>query len=69
MGAPGLTMAELAALGVRRVSVGAALARAAWTGFIHAAKRMAEEGSFAGLDGCVPFSELNDVLARESRRG
>jgi hypothetical protein len=44
---------------VRRVSVGSSLARAAWTGFIRAAKLIAEDGSFAGLDGAVPYSELN----------
>lgn len=55
----GLRMADLAELGVRRVSLGSALARAAWTGFIRAAKAIAEEGSFAGLAGSVPFPDLN----------
>ena len=55
----GLTVGDLASLGVRRVSVGSSLARAAWTGFIRAAKLIAEDGSFAGLDGAVPYSELN----------
>jgi 2-methylisocitrate lyase-like PEP mutase family enzyme len=54
-----LKVSDLAELGVRRVSVGSSLARAAWTGFIHAAKLIAEEGSFAGLDGAVPYAELN----------
>lgn len=60
-----VAVSDLAALGVRRVSVGSALARAAWTGFIRAAKAMAEEGSFAGLDGCVPFAELNGFFLRD----
>ncbi len=55
----GLTLADLGALGVRRVSVGSSLARAAWTAFIRAAKGMAEDGSFAGLDALVPFAELD----------
>jgi 2-methylisocitrate lyase-like PEP mutase family enzyme len=59
----GLTVADLADLGVRRVSVGSALARAAWGGFIRAATEIAERGSFAGLDGAAPFAALNDVFA------
>ena len=55
----GLTVSDLAELGVRRISVGSSLARAAWTGFIRAAKAIASEGSFAGFDGSVPFAELN----------
>jgi 2-methylisocitrate lyase-like PEP mutase family enzyme len=55
----GLSVSELAEMGVRRISVGSSLARAAWTGFIRAAKLIAEEGSFAGFDGSVPFAELN----------
>jgi len=41
-----LTMQAIAALGVRRVSVGGALARAAWGGFMRAARMLAEEGRF-----------------------
>jgi 2-methylisocitrate lyase-like PEP mutase family enzyme len=55
----GLKVADYAALGVRRISVGSSLARAAWTGFIKAARRMADEGSFGGFDGSVAFAELN----------
>jgi 2-methylisocitrate lyase-like PEP mutase family enzyme len=55
----GLTMADLAELGVRRVSTGSALARAAWGGFLHAARLVAGEGRFDGLDGAAPFAELN----------
>ena len=46
-----LTVADLAALGVRRISVGGALARTAWGGFMRAAKLLAEDGSFAGFEG------------------
>jgi 2-methylisocitrate lyase-like PEP mutase family enzyme len=61
----GLRVADLAEMGVRRVSVGSALARAAWTGFIRAAKAIAEEGSFTGFDGSVSFSDLN-IFFRDS---
>ena len=50
----GLQVEEIAALGVRRISVGGALALAAWTGFIHAAQMLRSEGSFAGLASLVP---------------
>lgn len=64
----GLSLSDLAGLGVRRVSVGSGLARAAWTGFIRAATVMAEEGSFTGLDSLVPFAELDDFF-REVAKG
>jgi 2-methylisocitrate lyase-like PEP mutase family enzyme len=56
---------ELADLGVRRVSVGSALARAAWTGFLHAAKTLARENSMAGLDNITPFTELNNFFRKD----
>ena len=55
----GLTVSDLAELGVRRISLGSALARAAWGGFIRAVKPIAAEGSFTGLEGAAPFAELN----------
>jgi 2-methylisocitrate lyase-like PEP mutase family enzyme len=61
----GLTVADLAALGVRRISVGSSLARAAWSGFIRAARLIAEEGSFAGFDGAIPFAELNGFFRND----
>ena len=54
------TVAELAALGVRRISVGGALARAAWGGFLRAAAEIAEHGTFTALGDAVPFAELDD---------
>ena len=60
-----LTVADLADLGVRRISVGSALSRAAWTGFIRAAKAIAEEGSFGGFDGSVSFAELNGFFRED----
>jgi len=62
----GLQVAEIAALGVRRISVGGALALAAWTGFIHAAKTLRSEGSFAGLASLVPYAEINGLFATET---
>ncbi|MEO8660297.1 MAG: isocitrate lyase/phosphoenolpyruvate mutase family protein [Bryobacteraceae bacterium] len=59
MGASILRVADLADLGVRRISVGSALARAAWTGFQNAVKPLAAEGSFYALDGLVSYDELN----------
>jgi 2-methylisocitrate lyase-like PEP mutase family enzyme len=56
------TVAELRDLGVRRISVGGALARAAWTGFLAAAKEIAEQGTFTGLSGAVSFTEINRIL-------
>ncbi len=64
MGGPGLTVAELAALGVRRVSTGGALARAAWNGFIQTAKEIAEAGSFESLGKAVSFGELDGFFRK-----
>ncbi|HXD53446.1 MAG TPA: isocitrate lyase/phosphoenolpyruvate mutase family protein [Solirubrobacteraceae bacterium] len=58
----GLTVADLAELGVRRISVGSALARVAWGAFLRAAEEIAGSGSFAGLDGAAPFTRLNEML-------
>jgi 2-methylisocitrate lyase-like PEP mutase family enzyme len=52
------TVGELAATGVRRISVGGALARAAWAGFIAAATEIAEQGTFSGLAAAVPSSDI-----------
>jgi 2-methylisocitrate lyase-like PEP mutase family enzyme len=57
-----LTMAKIAALGVRRVSVGGALARAAWGGFMRAAKLIMEEGKFDGFADAASGSALNTIF-------
>jgi 2-methylisocitrate lyase-like PEP mutase family enzyme len=54
-----LTMKDIAELGVRRVSVGGALARAAWGGFLRAARTLADEGRFDGFADAAPGTELN----------
>ncbi len=62
------TVAELAELGVRRISVGGALARAAWTGFLEAAREIAERGTFTRLAPIIPFAEINEAFAAEKPR-
>jgi 2-methylisocitrate lyase-like PEP mutase family enzyme len=57
----GPSVAELAELGVRRISVGGSLARVAWGAVLAAAERM-REGSFDGLAGGASGKELNDVF-------
>jgi 2-methylisocitrate lyase-like PEP mutase family enzyme len=57
------TVEQLAQLGVRRISVGGALARVAWTGFLQAAREIAEAGTFTSLAGTVPHTEINKLLA------
>ena len=54
----GLTIRDAEELGVRRVSVGGALARAAWGGFIRAAKQLAENGVFDGFGGAAAHGDL-----------
>ncbi len=61
----GLTVADVAALGARRISVGSSLARAAWGAFVSAARLIAEEGSFAGFDGAIAFADLNEFFRRD----
>ena len=60
----GLSVADIAALGVRRISIGAGLARSAWTGFMNAADALARHGSFSGFAGNRPFAEINDFFRR-----
>jgi 2-methylisocitrate lyase-like PEP mutase family enzyme len=57
------TVAQLADAGARRISVGGALARAAWAGFLQAAKEIAEQGTFTSLSRAVPFAEVNGFFA------
>ena len=56
--APFITVAEAAELGVRRISVGGTLARAAWRGFLDAAQEIADQGTFS------QFEQLPNVDAR-----
>jgi 2-methylisocitrate lyase-like PEP mutase family enzyme len=58
------SVSQLADLGVRRISVGAALARVAWGAFIESARSIKEEGSFKAFADAAPFNELNDLFDR-----
>ncbi len=60
----GLPVATLAALGVRRVSVGGALARTAWGGFITAAREIAEQGTFAAFEHAAAMAEIQRAFAK-----
>lgn len=58
------TFAELRDAGVRRISVGGALARAAWTGFLQAAQEIAEHGTFTSLSAATPGATMNQLFRR-----
>ncbi len=60
--ADGPSVSELAGLGVRRISVGSAMARAAWGGLLRAAEAL-QQGSFTGLADAAPFVRLNDLFS------
>ena len=64
----GLTVDDLAELGVRRISVGSALTRVAWGAFLSAARRIVDDGSFAGLSDSASFDELNGLFEAQRRR-
>ena len=57
-----LTLQDIAALGVRRVSVGGALARSAWGGFTRAARTLADLGQFSGFADAAPGGDLNALF-------
>jgi 2-methylisocitrate lyase-like PEP mutase family enzyme len=63
IGASGLSVAEAADLGIRRISVGGSLARTAWAGFMRAAREMAEQGTFTELGKGHPGGELNKMFS------
>jgi 2-methylisocitrate lyase-like PEP mutase family enzyme len=67
-GALGFTVKDLADMGVRRISVGGALARAAWGGFMRAARAMAEGGTFDDLADAMPFAELDGFFRQDLER-
>ena len=56
------TVSDVAALGVRRISVGGALARSAWGGFIKTAKLINDEGRFDGFAGAASGNDLNKLF-------
>jgi len=64
--AMGMTVAELETLGVRRISVGGALARVAMDSFLRVAQQIAQEGRFDGFDGIIGGAQLDRQFARQS---
>lgn len=66
--AGGLTMRDAEELGVRRVSVGGALARIAWSGFMRAVKTLAEQGTFDGFAGATPHRALNELFGADMQK-
>ena len=61
----GHSVSDLASMGVRRISVGGALARSAWGGFIRMAKEIAEQGTFTGFKDSANGGELNGFFAKD----
>jgi 2-methylisocitrate lyase-like PEP mutase family enzyme len=66
MGSKGVSfsVAELAALGVRRISVGSALSRAALGAFVRAAREIQEHGTFRFADDALPYADATDLVVR-----
>ena len=60
---PVLSVARLEDLGVRRISLGSALARVAWGAFMRASREIAEAGSFEALSGAATVAELNRLFS------
>jgi 2-methylisocitrate lyase-like PEP mutase family enzyme len=61
--ASALTVADIAALGVRRISVGGALARSAWGGFMRSAQMLAQQGRFDGFADAASGKDLNALFS------
>ena len=66
-GAFGFTVADLAAMGVRRISVGGSLARVAMHAFIRTATEIAKDGTFDGFAGLISNAELNKFFVEDRR--
>lgn len=62
VGADFTTVEELASIGVRRISVGGSLARAAYTSFLEAAREIAEHGTFHGVSRAISGGEMNKLF-------
>jgi 2-methylisocitrate lyase-like PEP mutase family enzyme len=63
------SVAELTALGVRRVSVGSALSRAALGAFMRAAREIRDNGTFRFAEEALPYAEANDLMAKGPATG
>lgn len=64
-GASALSVQDIAALGVRRISVGGALARTAWGGFMQAATMLAEQGRFDGFADAASGAALDTFFRKD----
>jgi len=56
------TVAELAAAGVRRISLATSLYRTAMSGLVAAAREIRDSGTFGFLDGAITTADLNNFL-------
>ncbi len=65
----GFTIRNYAELGVRWLSSGSGMCRAAWGGFMRAAEEVAHQGSFSTLRDAVPFSQINQFFRQDLRKG
>jgi 2-methylisocitrate lyase-like PEP mutase family enzyme len=66
--AANFSVADLAEMGVRRISVGGTLARVAWSAFMRSAHEIAAEGRFASFNGVVANAELNNFFNDDAKR-
>ena len=64
-GALGFTVSDIAAIGVRRISVGGSLARVAMHAFIRTATEIAKDGKFDGFAGLISNAELNKFFGED----
>ena len=67
-GAFGFTVSDLAAMGVRRISVGGSLARVATNAFVKAARQIANEGKFDAFDGLISHAELDKFYSEDAAK-
>lgn len=67
-GAFGFTVSDLAAIGVRRISVGGTLARVAMNAFVNSARAIANEGKFDSFAGVLPNAELNKFFSEDRKQ-
>ena len=67
-GAFGFTVNDLAAMGVRRISVGGSLARVAMHAFIRTATEIAKDGRFDGFSGLISNPELNKFFSEDRKK-
>ena len=66
--ASGFTVADIAAMGVRRISIGGTMARVAMHAFIKSAREIAEQGSFDSFAGVMSNAELNTFFQDDLKK-